>query len=233
MKFTALFQKDFNTLTWALIPMAMALNIVIGQIVLTLKLPVFLDTSGTILVAVLCGPWAGLLAGGLTNIIWGFAVDPNALPWWPVGAAIGLVAGLAAQGGLFKTWWGVALTGLFLAVTAALASTPIAVYLYGGITASGISFITAYLVQTGQDMVGAVLSANFLVEPVDKMASAMLAFALTQGLPARLLARFPRPENVSPDSTTRTQQVIIALVAVAVLIGVALLVLPLVLPPAA
>ena len=75
---------DFNTMTWVLIPVAIALNIAIGQIVVTLKLPVFLDSVGTILVAVLCGPWAGALTGALSNTIWGIAIDPNAFPWWPV-----------------------------------------------------------------------------------------------------------------------------------------------------
>src|SRR5512133_1001029 len=83
--------KDFNTMTWVLIPVAIAINVAIGQIVLLLKLPVYMDSIGTVLVAALCGPLAGALTGALSNLIWGIAVDPNALPWWPVALFIGLV----------------------------------------------------------------------------------------------------------------------------------------------
>lgn len=51
-------KNNFNTQTWVLIPIAITINIAVGQIVLLLKLPVFLDLIGTVLVAVLCGPWA-------------------------------------------------------------------------------------------------------------------------------------------------------------------------------
>ena len=48
-------QKDFgSTMTWVLIPVAIAINISIGQLVLVLKLPVYLDSIGTVLVGVLC-----------------------------------------------------------------------------------------------------------------------------------------------------------------------------------
>ena len=61
--------KDFTTMTWVLIPVAIAINIAIGQIVVLLKLPVFLDSIGTVLVAIICGPWAGALTGALSNTI--------------------------------------------------------------------------------------------------------------------------------------------------------------------
>ena len=82
-------KSNFNTQTWVLIPIAIAINIAVGQIVLVLKLPVFLDSIGTVMVAVLCGPWAGALTGALSNVIWGIAIDPGAFPWWPVAAMIG------------------------------------------------------------------------------------------------------------------------------------------------
>ena len=126
-------KNNFNTQTWVLIPIAIAINIAIGQIVLLLKLPVFLDSIGTVLVAVLCGPWAGALTGALSNVIWGIAIDPGAFPWWPVAAMIGYMAGRMAQWGFFKTWWKVVVTGFVVALTAAIVSTPIAVYLFGGI----------------------------------------------------------------------------------------------------
>jgi len=210
-------KKDFTTITWVLIPVAIAINIAVGQIVATLKLPVYLDSIGTVLVGVICGPWAGALTGALSNTIWGL-FNPDALPWWPVAFFIGLVAGICANAGLFKNWWKVILSGFFIALTAAITSTPIAVYLYGGITASGSSFITAYLLQTGQDMVSAVLSTGFLVEPVDKISTAMLAFAIIQGLSKRLIARFPRPENAEVEEGTNSSQLITALVVVVIVV---------------
>lgn len=219
-------RRDFSTMTWVLIPVAIAINIAIGQIVLLLKLPVYLDSIGTVLVGVLCGPWAGALTGALTNIIWGLAIAPDSLPWFPVAAAIGLVAGLCANAGLFKSWWKTAISGFLIALAAVIVGTPIAVYLYGGITASGSSFITAYLLQTGKGVIEAVFSTNFLIEPVDKIATSLLAFAIIGGLSARYLSRFPRPENVALEQQgNRRVQLIIALVVSVALILFAMFVL--------
>lgn len=196
MKFGERLKKDFSTVTLVLIPVAIAINVVIGEIVVLLKLPVYLDSIGTVLVGVLAGPWAGALTGVLSNIIWGLIIDPNAFPWFPVAFFIGLVAGICAGYGMFKSWWKVIITGFLIALAAAIVSTPIAVYLYGGITASGSSFITAYLLATGRGLIESVLSTNFLVEPVDKIATCLLAWAIIKGLSARYVARFPRSENV-------------------------------------
>ncbi len=196
MSFGEQLKKDFSTMTLVLIPVAIAINVVIGEIVLLLKLPVYLDSIGTVLVGVLAGPWAGALTGTLSNIVWGLIIDPNAFPWFPVAFFIGLVAGICAGYGLFKSWWKVVITGFLIALTAAIVSTPIAVYLYGGITASGSSFITAYLLATGRGLIESVLSTNFLVEPVDKIATALLAWAIIKGLSARYVSRFPHAENV-------------------------------------
>jgi energy-coupling factor transport system substrate-specific component len=225
MKFINSIKKDFNTMTWVLIPVAIAINVVIGEIVVLLKLPVYLDSIGTVLVGVICGPWAGALTGILSNTIWGLAIDPNALPWFPVAMFIGFVAGWCAIGGLFKSWWKVVITGFFIALTAATASTPIAVYLYGGITASGSSFITAFLLQSGKDLITAVLSTNFLVEPVDKIATALLAFAIIEGLSTRYLARFPRPENVQIEKGKGRTQLYIAIALFILLVLIAAFVL--------
>jgi energy-coupling factor transport system substrate-specific component len=211
-------KNNFNTQTWVLIPIAIAINVAVGQIVLLLKLPVFLDSIGTVLVAVLCGPWAGALTGALSNIIWGIAIDPGALPWWPVAAMIGYMAGRMAQWGFFKSWWKVVVTGFVVALTAAIVSTPIAVYLFGGITASGSSFITAYLLQTGQGIWSAVVSTSFLTEPVDKITTAMLAFAIIQGLPKRTIGGYPKAEQAAIEGGASTNQLYIAVGVVVVLV---------------
>lgn len=211
-------KNNFNTQTWVLIVVAIAINIAMGQIVVLLKLPVYLDSIGTVLVAALCGPWAGALTGTLSNLIWGIAIDPNALPWWPVAAMIGYMAGRMAGWGFFKSWWKVVVTGFVVALTAAIVSTPIAVYLYGGITASGSSFITAYLLETGKGVWQAVFSTNFLVEPVDKITTAMIAFAIVLGLPKRTIGGYPKPHQVEVEAGTNNNQMYIAIGVVVLLI---------------
>ena len=52
--------RQFSTRVIVLIPIAIAINIVLGYTVQTiLKLPIYLDSIGTILVGVLAGPIAG------------------------------------------------------------------------------------------------------------------------------------------------------------------------------
>jgi len=66
----------------ALIPIAIAINVALGQLVQSvLKLPIYLDSIGTVLVGVLLGPLAGAITGLLANIIWGLTLAPAALPF--------------------------------------------------------------------------------------------------------------------------------------------------------
>jgi hypothetical protein len=78
--------------------------------------------------------------------------------------------------------------------------------------------ITAYLVETGRGIVQAVFASSFLVEPVDKITTAMLAFAIIQGLSKRFIARFPRAENVETDEKISRTQLYIAIAVVILLI---------------
>jgi energy-coupling factor transport system substrate-specific component len=101
--------RQFDTRTIVLIPFAIAINIVLGQTVGTaLKLPVYLDSIGTILVGVLAGPLAGAATGLLSNLAWTFVLagtpfgSPFAWPFAIVAAEIGLLAGVFGYIGVFR-----------------------------------------------------------------------------------------------------------------------------------
>ena len=64
----------------------------------------------------------------------------------------------------------------------------------------------------------AVFASSFLTEPVDKITTALLAFAILQGLSKRFLARLPRPENVETDEKISRNQLVIAVGVVILLI---------------
>ena len=69
--------RDFSTATIALMPVAIAINIAIGSIIVALRLPIYLDSVGTVLVGALAGPWAGALTGLLANLIWSILPVPG------------------------------------------------------------------------------------------------------------------------------------------------------------
>ena len=84
-------KRDFTTISLAMIPIAIAINIAMGQIVKALRLPLYLDSIGTIFVGAVAGPWVGALAGILSNVIWAiiFGDITNTVPYAPVAAAQG------------------------------------------------------------------------------------------------------------------------------------------------
>src|SRR3712207_2219011 len=98
--------RQFTTRVIVLIPVAIAINIVLGFTVQTvLKLPIYLDSIGTIFVGVLAGPLAGALTGALTNLIWQYApgIGGGTIgPFFVVAAVIGLLAGVWGQLGVFR-----------------------------------------------------------------------------------------------------------------------------------
>jgi hypothetical protein len=96
--------RQFDTRTLVLMPVAISLNIVLGTVVASaLKIPIYLDSIGTILVAALAGPLAGALTGFLANIIWtGLAPPPFESPFAAPFAVVAVVVGLMA--GTFARW---------------------------------------------------------------------------------------------------------------------------------
>src|SRR5438034_9449150 len=95
--------SQFDTRTIVLIPIAIAINIVLGQTVsAALKIPIYLDSIGTILVGVLAGPIPGLVTGLLANLIWTYVLpapfhSDYAAPFAVVAAEIGFVSGVLGQ----------------------------------------------------------------------------------------------------------------------------------------
>ena len=191
MGISAEFKKDFTTFTWVLIAVAIVINIAMGQLVSLLKLPIFLDSIGTVLVAVLAGSWAGGLAGLVTNLIWGVVSSPVAAAFSPVAMVIGIAAGYCARMGMFKSWWTAILAGLIITIFNSIVAVPIRLYMFGGVTGSGADFAMAYLLALGRDLFGSVVVTVFTANVIDKVVTAVLVWGIVKGLPERVAARFP------------------------------------------
>lgn len=178
-----------NNKTYALIfsSLAIALNIVLGTVSSMLNIPLlFLDTIGTIFTAAIFGPLYGALTGGLTNIVQGIITNPKNIPFALVNIAIGLIVGLIAKKWKFNYKTAI-ITGLILAVVAPLIGTPIAVYVYGGITGDFNDIFFTWLVQSGQEIFAAAFIPRITSNIVDKIFSCVIVAFLIKRMPKKYI----------------------------------------------
>lgn len=200
-------KEDFTLMSVLLIPVAIAINIIGGQIAVLLKVPVYLDTIGTILIAILAGPWVGALTGLLSNGV-NAIFDPVFLPYSIVSIALGLVTGFLSRGGMFATAVKSLISSLILALLATIVSTPITAYMFGGVTGSGSTLITGILLASGQSLLQSVMTASIISELADKIISVFVCYFIIRSMSDRYLSKFSLGMiNVKRDGRGETPSV--------------------------
>jgi energy-coupling factor transport system substrate-specific component len=185
------FKFRLNTLGIVLIPVCIAINFVGHAIATTLKLPLFLDSIGTILGGILAGPWVGGLAGFITNLISSGTIDPIAAPYSVISLALGFAAGIAGYLGWQKRRPGWVALWLLCFLVASVGSTPFNVGLYQG--QSGVAFgdaIYAALTKAGFPTVVAAYLDEASIDIIDKLITVLVAVLIYQGLPMRFRSLF-------------------------------------------
>jgi energy-coupling factor transport system substrate-specific component len=182
--------KNLNKLTIFLIPIGIAINVVGGQLALLLKLPVFLDCIGTIVVGALCGTWPGVLVGlgcGLINSI----SAPNLLPYTVIGMLFGFIGNLLAKKNMFDKIWKAPINGVCIALVSTCIAVPITATLYGGFVGTGASGIVAALMAAGWGVVPATFVSELSAELMDKLVCLIVIFFVLKAMPARLVVKLP------------------------------------------
>jgi energy-coupling factor transport system substrate-specific component len=177
--------------TWilAFVPLGIAMNLAIGTLVHILRLPVYLDSIGTIVVTLIAGWRAGLVTGVGSFLLGGILTNP-VLPWFSgTQAAIALYVAIVSKRNGFKSVWRTILSGIGLGIVAGTVSAPVIAYLFGGITGAGASLVTAFFLTTGRTLLKSVLFSGLACEPIDKTLQCLLAFWIIRSLPASVLAR--------------------------------------------
>jgi energy-coupling factor transport system substrate-specific component len=183
----------------AVIPVAAALNIVGGYINTVLNLPIFLDMIGTMVTAVILGPWWGALVGAVTNIVNSFISGPISLPFALCNVVGALVWGYANQWGWMKKQWSFFLTNVAVAFFVSLTAVPIYVFIFGGATGHFADVMTAAFLAMGQNLLVSVFSSNILVSLADKIISGYVGLAIIEALPENLTsnAKLPKAEGLN------------------------------------
>lgn len=181
-------KRDFTLIALLLIPVSVAINIVGFQLCQLLRLPIFLDSIGTILAGAIAGPWVGAITGLLTNAINGI-FNPVYFPYAITSIAVGLAAGILGRYGMFAKVWKLIIAGVVIMLVATVFSGLITAVVFGGATGGTGSIITATLLAAGNNIFTSVFSVQFFQEIADKLVSVFVVYAVIKGMPSRYLTK--------------------------------------------
>ncbi|MPM66359.1 hypothetical protein SDC9_113266 [bioreactor metagenome] len=186
--------KSMNTRNLTLMAMGISLNIIGALIALTLRLPIYLDSIGTILVACLLGPKFAVMTGVCGSLISGMTFDSYSLYFAPVQISTGLLAGLMYEKGFLsgkKTPFGV----FIFTLPTSIISAVIAAFLFGGVTSSGSSYIVQILSHFNVPMVVGVFITQVCTDYADKFLAVVLVALGIAALPKSYKLSFKQKVN--------------------------------------
>ena len=167
---------------------ATALNVVGANLALLLRLPIYLDSLGTVLSAVMLGPVYGMVPGILSGIISGCTSDVYSFYYIPVQMVVGVMAGVFFQKIRpdSRQFWKVLLTALCISLPGTIVSSAITAAVFGGITSSGSSLLVQLLHAGGLGMTASVCVVQAITDYLDRIVILFCTVVLYGMLPASL-----------------------------------------------
>ena len=161
-----------KTLSLCIIAFSAVLNLLGGTVALAFRLPVYLDSFGTIFTAAVLGPAAGIIPGLISGIISGCTSDVYAFFYIPVQMILGLVCGLMLRRiRPFErnTLWKLFPLAAVVSIPATLVSAAITAEVFGGITSSGSSVLVQLFHTGGLPLTASVFLVQFLTDYLDRI----------------------------------------------------------------
>lgn len=185
-------KKTFDKMTLFLIPIGVAVNFIGGQIAILLKLPLYLDAIGTIVVGALCGGIPGAIVGAVSNIL-NSITYPVTLFYGILSIAFGLIAGAFSKKGVFLSFPKTLLSSLLFALIGGGIGAIMTWIIYGFDFGAGTSSIFAIPLHAvvGLPKFLAQFLAEFGMDIFDKIITLLAVFFVLKAMPVKLLTRLP------------------------------------------
>ena len=174
-----------STYRICIIAFAICINLIGGQIALFLRLPIYLDSIGTVFIASVLGPLYGMLPNLLSGLLMGMTVDIYSLYYAPVGMILGFVTGLVYKKYHPKKGW-ILLAAIVITIPSTIVSSCITAFLFGGITSSGSSILVQLLAKTPLGMVGSCFAVQFITDYIDRVICMYAVAVLMKALPRKM-----------------------------------------------
>ncbi|WP_409304241.1 ECF transporter S component [Peribacillus sp. SCS-155] len=197
MEKQSMWSLRFSTSALVLIPTAVGINYIGKLLAGVLKLPLWLDSIGTILASMLAGPIIGALAGAVNNIIYGLTADPISFVYAITSVAIGLAAGILFNKGWVSSWSKAVMAGLIIGLVATVVSTPLNIQFWGGQTGNvwGDALFATVLAKTDSVWLASFLD-EVVVDVPDKLLVTLISFGIFKGLPKNITHLYDNSSKV-------------------------------------
>ena len=172
-----------------LVVIGILINRFLANLAIALHLPLYLDSVGTIVVAVIGGFSPGAIVGFLTNFIGGF-FDSSTFYYGTINVMVGVCAGIAARLGYFrKIYYLPKLLGMLM-----ILSIPCSVLSYllfdFKIAENVVTPVATVLHDCGFPILLSQILADFCTEIPDKAITILLAYALIRLAPQWFVKAF-------------------------------------------
>jgi energy-coupling factor transport system substrate-specific component len=202
------------TFVVVLIPAMAALNIVAGTIVSTLKLPVYLDMTGTMVASVALGPWWGALTAVITNTAGSLTMGPTEIPFALCNVVGALVWGYSIRVlGMGRSFARLVILSVVVGILTQLMAAPIITFLFGGATGSSTDVLIATFAAAGQSLFVSAFLGGIASSIADKIISTFVGLAILRALPIGFTAGIELPEG----DDTKTAMFVAAGLAIGIL----------------
>ena len=186
--------KKINIRNLTLVSMAIALNVIGALVALGLRLPIYLDSIGTILIACLIGPKYAVMTGVCGSLVSGITFDPYSIYFAPVQINTGLLAGLMYNKGFLKGKK-IPLGVFIFTLPTSIISACIAAFLFGGVTSSGSSYIVQILSHFNVPMVVGVFATQVITDYADKFIAVIIVNLVVSAMPKNYKLSFNQRMN--------------------------------------
>lgn len=189
----SMWSLKLSTASLVLIPAAVGINYIGKLFAGVLKLPLWLDSIGTVLSGMLAGPIVGAICGAINNIIYGLTMDPISFVYALTSIALGLVVGIMAYKGWIRNIGTAIIIGLVAALVAAIVSTPINIAFWGGQTGNVWGdAVYGTLIANHLPVAIASFVDEILVDIPDKIVTVIIGFLIYKGLPKKLTVLYSK-----------------------------------------
>lgn len=181
-------KHDFTLLALLLIPVGVSINVVGYQMSTILKIPIFVDQIGTLLISMIAGPWIGVVTGFLGNLVSGM-LNPVAIAFGFVSMCVGFASGFFSKWKMYTNLFGTLIACVLLAVISAMSAAVVTVFMFGGVTGAGTDFITAAFLATGQALWESVVSTNLISGTINTIINFGISYVIVRRIPDRFLVK--------------------------------------------